>query len=132
MRDRVSYRCEAAVTAWRYGVLESDHGERDSLWRKVLVQLPLRIVAIYTSGGRSTHALYRLPDTATTKVDFDKYVRGEGKSIKNQLVPLGADPNVFKGVQLSRLPGCRREEKGTMQRLLYFNPTATATPIERN
>lgn len=127
--DRRSYRCEAAVTAWRYGVLECDHADYDSLWRKVLVQLPLSIVAIYTSGGRSTHALYRLPNKVTTKPEFDHFVRGPGKSIKNQLVPLGADPNVFRGVQLSRLPACYRGDR--LQRLLYLNPNATGVAIER-
>jgi hypothetical protein len=129
--DRASYRCEAAVTAWRYGVLESDHSEYDALWRKALVQLPLAICAIYTSGGRSTHALYRVPETVFTKPEFDDFVRGPGLSIKNQLVPVGADPAVFKGVQLSRLPGCRREEKETWQRLLYFSPNASEQPISK-
>jgi hypothetical protein len=126
--DRTSYRCEACVTAWRYGVLESDFSKYDHLWRKVLVQLPLAMVAIYTSGGRSTHCLYRL-DGIDSKPAFDTIVRSGRMSLMAQLVPVGADPAVFRGVQLSRLPGCRREEKGNMQKLLYLNPAAKDQPI---
>jgi hypothetical protein len=50
------WRTEHNVTAWRYMVIESDEAP-EPLWLKMLVQLPLPVVAIYTSGGKSIHAL---------------------------------------------------------------------------
>src|SRR5262245_1718258 len=56
---RGSRRSEESITAWRYLVVESDQvSARD--WLAVIVQMPLRIAAIYTSGGRSVHALVRV------------------------------------------------------------------------
>jgi len=54
-----SRRSEESVTSWRYLVIESDEAPL-RLWLGALVKLPLRIAAIYTSGGRSVHALVRV------------------------------------------------------------------------
>jgi hypothetical protein len=58
-RPMVSRRSAPNVTSWRYLLLESDELEAE-IWMNVLAQLPLPIGAIYTSGGRSVHALVRL------------------------------------------------------------------------
>ena len=115
------------VTAWRYLVLESDVADPD-LWLRALVQLPLPIAAIYTSGGISIHALIRLD--AEDKPTFD--------AIRDELVqvvcPLGADAAAMTAVRLTRLPGMLRHGKtnkeGTLQRydrprlqrLAWLNP----------
>ena len=162
-----SRRSEEAVTAWRYLVVESDQADaRD--WLATLVQMPLRIAAIYTSGGRSIHALVRLD--ATSKSDWD----AKAARLKPMLTVLGADPAAMTAVRLTRLPGGYRGEDGppapklspvrkrwvdeplqyaangdpiwtpdepvtkpveqlwtggTLQELLYLNPTPDLTPI---
>ncbi|MEQ1862877.1 MAG: hypothetical protein ABMA13_23395 [Chthoniobacteraceae bacterium] len=110
---RMSRRSEESVIDWRHLVLESDEADaRD--WMGALVQLPLRVVAIYTSGGRSIHALVRVD--AKSKGDWDNVV----KQIRPIFVTLGADPKAMSAVRLTRLPGCVRGER--LQKLLYLNP----------
>jgi hypothetical protein len=131
---KIGRRHGACITSWRFMVLESDEAPAE-LWARALVQLPLPIVAIYTSGSRSIHALARVD--AGSKESWD--------ALRNDLIPilcpLGADPATLTGVRLSRLPGTMRHGKrgkdGKMipfptpqlQRLLYLNPRATAVPI---
>ncbi len=117
----------ACVTSWRYLLLESDHAP-DALWLRCLLVLPLPIAAIYTSGGRSLHALVRID--ASGKLEWD--------ARRDELLPLlctlGADGAAMSAVRLSRLPGCLRHgkrakdggliryERPALQRLLYLNP----------
>ncbi len=126
-RPKLSRRSEEEVTAWRYLVLESDDAPAE-LWIRLLCKLPLPIAAIYTSGGRSVHALVRVE--CRTKEEWDKY--------KTLLVPimslLGADPGALSAVRLTRLPFCFRQgarddneryyryDRPRLQRLLYLNP----------
>lgn len=112
-KPKLSRRSEEVVTAWRYLVLESDKAP-DNLWIRYLVKLPLPIAAIYTSGGRSIHALVRVD--AESKSWWDKYK----ELIKPLFTVLGADPAAMTAVRLTRLPGCMRGPK--MQRLLYLDP----------
>jgi len=117
---KLSRRSEESITAWRYLVLENDTADSGH-WLSCLVQLPLRIAAIYTSGGKSIHALVRLD--AASKVEWDT----QRDKIKPIVVTLGADPGALTAVRLTRLPGARRG--GRLQRLLYLNPKADGTPI---
>jgi hypothetical protein len=121
--QKESRRSEEAVTAWRYAVIESDKAPLD-LWLKLLVQLPLRISAIYTSGGSSIHALVRID--AESKSDWDEIVR---RKLLPILVTLGADPGAMTAVRLSRLPNCMRGETKQLQKLLYINDRPDYTPI---
>ena len=54
-----SRRCEECVTSWRYFLIESDHAPKD-VWLRAVVQMPLRIAAIYDSGRDSVHLLVRI------------------------------------------------------------------------
>jgi hypothetical protein len=120
---KLSRRSMESVTSWRYMVIESDQAAAAD-WLGAIVQLPLRIVAIYTSGGKSIHALVRVD--AVSKSHWDQ-LRDEVLPI---LVTLGADPAALTAVRLTRLPGCTRA--GKRQRLLYLNAKAaaqTARPI---
>lgn len=101
------------VTAWRYLVIENDVAPLD-LWLKFLAQLMLPIVAIYTSGGRSVHALVKID--APSKAHWD----ATRDAIRAALAPLGADPAAMTGVRLTRLPGCLRGEN--LQELLWLDP----------
>jgi hypothetical protein len=134
--ERLSRRSEASVAAWRHMVIESDEDGIEEQWLNLLVQLPLRIVAMYTSGGRSVHALVRVD--AQSKANWDM-IRDY---IKPMMTRWGADKGVFSAVRLTRLPGCLRRGKESreggyeafseprMQRLLYLNPLAGWTPIQ--
>lgn len=127
-------RHAACVTGWPYLVLESDEAPAD-LWLRALVQLPFPIVAAYTSGGRSVHALVRV--NAESKAVWDA-VRDDLLPI---VCPLGADGGALSAVRLSRLPGClrhgkrdrtgnlQRYERPRLQRLVWLNPAAKAAPI---
>jgi len=118
--NKNSRRSEESITSFRYLLLESDvadHGE----WLACLAQLPLRIVAIYTSGKKSVHALVRID--AISKADWDL----QRNEIKPIVVALGADESALTAVRLSRLPGAMRGDR--LQKLLYLNPSADGTPI---
>lgn len=118
-----SRRSEESVRDFRYLVLESDQAEaRD--WLGFLVRLPLRIEAIYTSAGRSVHALVRV--NCRTKGEFDAY-KAKLAPMLNLLRLGGVDDAVFSCVRLTRLPGAYRD--GRLQKLLYLRPGAQARAI---
>jgi hypothetical protein len=122
-----SRRSQESIRAWRYAVLECDHKPKEtwlSIWLRILVQLPLPIVSITYSGDKSLHALVRID--AASKVAWDQFVRGR---LLPRVVPLGADPQALRAVQLTRLPGCYRGD--SLQQLLYLNPMAVRGPIWR-
>ena len=101
----MSCRSEESVTAWRFMVLESDEAE-EADWLAVLAQMPLRIAAVYSSAGRSIHALVRVD--AASKEEWDSMAR----LIKPVAIRLGADKGCITAVRLTRLPGCYRGEDG--------------------
>jgi len=115
-------------------VIESDEAKPE-LWLKALVQLTLPVVAIYTSGGRSVHALARVD--AAAKSEFDA-LRDD---LARVLCPLGADGAAMSAVRLTRLPGMLRGGKRgrdgglirypapRLQALAYLNPAAPVAPI---
>jgi hypothetical protein len=129
-----STRSAANVTSWRYLLIESDDAEPCE-WLAALVQMPLPIAAVYTSGGRSVHALVRID--AESKAHWD----GIASSLKPTLIVLGADPKALSAVRLSRLPCCERlgarDKHGVyhaypsphLQRLLYLDSTPDSRPI---
>lgn len=131
-RPKMSRRSEESVRSWEHMVLEADPvdevkrdpkkmAEFETLWLGFLVQLPLPIKAIYTSAGKSTHALVHLP--AANKERFDAMKKMVGPLFSK----LGADPRALKAVQLTRLPGCMRGNR--LQKLLYLNPSPDPTGI---
>lgn len=116
------------VVRWRYMVIESDEKGIEPLWLNLLAQLPLPIVALYTSGGKSVHALVRLE--ARSKAEWDAM----RDAVRPLLTKVGADEGVFSAVRLTRLPGFVRlgaadregnyvrYEKGRLQELLFWDP----------
>lgn len=133
--EKWSRRSEGNVADWRTMVIESDEEGIEQEWLNLLVQLPLRIAALYTSGGRSVHALVRVD--LPSKQAWDQL----RDFLKPVLTRLGADKGVFSAVRLTRLPGCKREGKNgkdgkyvrfaepRLQRLLYLNPMAEIRPV---
>jgi len=140
--DKMSCRNHRAVTAWRYLVIESDEADTRQ-WLGAIVQLPLRIAAMYSSGGRSVHALVRVD--ARTKGEWD----AERDKLRTALTVLGADPKTLTAVRLTRLPGCLRHGKMVnfvdgdgqkkkrydrfprpkLQKLLYVNARPDLAPL---
>ena len=116
----LSRRSWQNVTRWLYLVIESDTAD-PAHWLAALVQLPLPIAAIYTSGGKSIHALVKVD--AESKADWD----AQADKLKPALITLGADSKAMTAVRLTRLPCCQRGEK--MQTLLYLNGNPDETPI---
>ena len=115
-------RAEENITSYRHLVVESDHADA-SQWLAAIVQLPLPIVSLVTSGGRSMHAL------VTVSARDGTHWRERVARMKPVLVTLGADPAAMSAVRLTRLPGCMRVETGREQQLLYLNPDADMKPI---
>jgi hypothetical protein len=137
---RWSRRSWRSVTEWRHMVLESDEAPAD-LYLNWLVQQPLPISAIYTSAGKSVHALLRF-EGVKSKAQWD--------AIREVVMPyfskVGVDWKTLTAVRLTRLPCCFREgkmvremegekkvekyvryPKPRLQRLLYMN--AQAGPV---
>ena len=123
--EKFSRRSEESISCFRYAVLESDAAE-PQIWLRALVQLPLPIAAVYSSGGSSVHALVRID--ADSKAEWDRIVRCELAPV---LVRLGADPAALSAVRLTRLPNCMRGENGTLQQLFYLDDAPDDTPICR-
>jgi hypothetical protein len=118
----VSCRSEESITSFRYAVLESDEAPAKD-WLAFLVQLPVKISGIYTSGGRSIHAL--LCVDAASKAVWDSEIQ----PLKRQLKVMGADAGALSAVRLTRLPQCRRPDKNGYQELLYLNPNPQPIPL---
>ncbi len=111
-----SRRSEESVTAWRYLVLESDDADPAD-WLAILVQLPLRIAAIYTSGGRSHSCAGARGCRQQSRLGC------EGEKLKPLMTILGADPGSITAVRLTRLPGCYRGQEGP--------PPPAAPPVRK-
>lgn len=117
-----SRRFWKCIKSWRYIVFESDKASAWD-WLAMAAQLPMRIAAIYTSGGKSVHVLVRFD--AKSKEQWD----GWRDEVKDFMHNAGADKGCMSAVRLTRLPVCFREEKSQPQKLLYLNPTPDMTPI---
>lgn len=127
-------RHTACCTRFPYLVLESDVLD-PSTWLRILVQLEAPISAIYTSGGKSLHALVAVG--ARTAEEFNL----KAQAFK-RLARVGADPAAITAVRLSRLPGClrlggknadgqySRYQQPRLQQLIYLNPNPGITPLQ--
>jgi hypothetical protein len=121
-QQRMSRRSEESIRSFRFAVLESDCQPLEQ-WLRILAQLPLPIVSITSSGGKSLHALVRVG--ACSKSNWDETIG----AIKPKLIQLGADVGALTAVRLTRLPNCYRGER--LQELLYLNPDPREDPIWR-
>jgi hypothetical protein len=82
-------------TGFRYAVFEADVVP-DEIWRRAIILMRLPIVAIYASGGRSVHTLWRVD--AESPDDWHRKVA----PVKAELIRLGACTHTWKHAQLSR------------------------------
>jgi hypothetical protein len=118
-----SYRCVETVSSWRYIVLETDIAPA-TLWLSLLAIAPIRVAAVYHSGGRGWHALCRID--AASKLEADDIC----EVYRREYVPLGACKGTLSAFRLTRLPNCHRGQTGQSQRLIYLNSNPTGTPIK--
>jgi len=123
----LSRRSEEAITSWRHMILESDEAPPGQ-WLSLLCQIRARTLAIYSSARKSLHSLLLLQGIGT-KADWDAAVRERG--VLSTMCALGACRGSLRAVQLSRLPGCRREETGRIQELLFLNSNPQGIPISQ-
>lgn len=131
----LSRRTGTSITKWRHLLLESDDAPQDD-WLNLICQLDLPVSALYTSGGRSIHALIKI-DTPS-KSAFDAF----RDRVSPILSHLGADPAAISGVRLTRLPGIFRDgaidkdgryqkfDDPRLQRLLYLNPSPAVAALK--
>lgn len=126
--SKLGRRHEGCATRFPYLLLESDTSE-EGLWLRALAALPLPIAALYTSGGRSVHALVKVD--CACKPGFDAVRDVIRPVLRPVLCPVGADGAAMTAIRLSRLPGSLRhgkQEKNSycrysQPRLVYLNPS---------
>jgi hypothetical protein len=119
---KLSRRMAECVKAWRFLLLESDNAPA-RLWLGAVVQLPLRIAAIYTSGSRSVHVLVQVD--AKVKEEWER----EKAALLRGMITLGACRGSLSSVRLTRLPNCLRFGKqvevidpSTQQKMKRYQP----------
>jgi hypothetical protein len=121
--DRLSRRSWQNVTRWQHLVIESDEAPT-SEWLKALLILRLPITGIYTSGGRSVHALLRFDSGTREELD------AVAAELKPRLGPIGADCAALTSVRLTRLPGAMRgANTPKLQRLLWLTDSPPVKSI---
>lgn len=123
---KMSLRCDAAVSAYRYCVAEFDDLPMEAQLR-FWAGCRLPLAALVYSGGKSLHGVLKL-EGIRSSLDWDAQVKTV--LYKRWLVPLGVDPACSNPSRLSRMPGSLRSDNGRMQKLLYLNPAATPIKLE--
>lgn len=111
---KFSRRSEGNVTRWCHLVVESDAADSGDWLRFLSIWTGARIRAIYSSGGRSWHALLAVDYGSKAEMDLDL------AKAKRTLPVLGADGRALTAVRLTRLPFCKRGMRE--QRLIYLAP----------
>ena len=114
--SKPSYRADSCVEQFRFAVIEFDAMPREQQIR-FWAGVPLRVVALVDSGGKSIHGWVRI-DAANA----DAWSRRVEDKLFALLTPVGADGACKNEARLSRMPGHFRAEKKRWQRLLYLNP----------
>ena len=116
---------DSDVVAFRYALLEADDLPLEAQI-SLFACLPLRIVAVTTSGRRSVHAIVRVDRGSLD--DYKKLSR----ALLFRLRVFGIDRSNANPSRFTRLPGALRTLDGLgdkVQRLLYLNANPTGEPI---
>ena len=116
---------DADLAQYRYALVEHDELSVDEQSR-LLVRLPIPIVAIINTGGKSLHAIVRI--NAHNLWEYKDLVARLYKAISR----FGFDRSNKNPGRYSRVPGLlRRLEDGShrMPQLVYLNPDATSNSI---
>ena len=113
---RTSYRCDAAVSGYRYYMLEFDTRSLEDQFR-FFCSFRAPMVALVYSGKKSMHAWVRL-DGVT---DLEEWYREVVRAYYRRFIPMGVDAACRNPSRLSRLPGHHRKG-ASRQKLLFLNP----------
>ena len=122
--------CDVDVTAYRYALLENDQLPI-ALQLGILAYLPLPIVSIVDSAGKSLHALVRLEGEITDKPTF----KDKAETILDELHErFGYDRCNTNPSRMSRLPDGwrdikRREDSDGNQKILFLAENREAKAI---
>jgi hypothetical protein len=111
-----SFRADSCVAHFKYAVVEFDGislEQQIRFWAGV----PLPIVALVSSGGKSVHGWVRID-----AFDADDWTRRVERKLFDLLAAVGADAACKNEGRLSRMPGHFRAYTNKWQRLLYLNP----------
>jgi hypothetical protein len=117
--DCKTYRGDSNVKEFRFSLVEFDALSREDqirFWSAV--KLP--IVCLIDSGGKSIHAWLSVSKLAQVKSSGEWGTEIKGRLYDVILTPLGVDGACSNPARLSRLPGHYRDEKSSMQRLLWL------------
>ncbi len=120
--DGVTLRGDGCVSVHRFALVEFDElpeAKQLAFWHSIITSELFPVSALYTSGGKSVHALLRvdLPNVEAWNRDVKRGLYGAD----GVLTACGADKACCNPARLTRLPGHFRN--GNCQRLLYLNPT---------
>lgn len=117
-----SYRCDAAVSAWRFVLIEFDDLSIEAQAGRICWMLDQgwAIACVIHSGGKSLHAWFRV--NLASADAWQQEVHNE--LFPRYLIPMGADRACRNASRLSRLPGAMRD--GQQQRLLYLAGASSA------
>lgn len=140
----MSRRIWECVREFRFLVLESDVAKPED-WLGFIVQAPLRIAAIYSSGGKSIHALVQVDCPTRQAFEAEKAALAPFLSV---CLMAGADKGPLSLLGPTRLPQCFRggkvkppEKPGErwgffpfkdgphLQKLLYLRPNPPVRPL---
>ena len=131
--DKPSFRCDAAVSAFRFVVVEFDtlpKSDQFAFWYSIITKQLLDVALLLDSGGKSIHAWVRvnLPD----RTAWDKEVGTRFYGEAGVFTTMGADRACRNPSRLSRLTGHYRVEKSNWQTLLYLNRGTPTQSSEAN
>jgi len=113
-------RGDLSVKEYRYCVVEFDDLSREDQIR-FWSAAKLPIVVLIDSGGKSIHAWLQVSKLAEVKAPEQWQSNIKGWLYDRLLIPLGVDAACNNPSRLSRLPGHFRQDKESMQRLLWLS-----------
>lgn len=114
-----SYRCDDAIAAHRFCIVEFDNRSKEEQL-KFWYQMRGMVTALIDSGNKSIHAV--IPVHCVDESEWEVIVRKQLYDAR--FVPMGADVNCANPSRMTRLPGYIRETG--VQRLLYLDKVTVA------
>jgi len=118
--DGETFRGDLNVKSYLHCLVEFDHLSHEdqfAFWSGF--KLPVK--ALVDTGGKSIHAWLDVSKLASvqTPEEWDRDIKR--RLYDENLIPMGVDGACKNPARLSRLPGCDRPDKGTIQRLIWFS-----------
>jgi hypothetical protein len=116
-----SYRADSCIKDFRYCLIEFDTlGREEQIKFWSAVKLP--IVCLIDSGGKSIHSWIDVQRLARVETPEQWQTEIKSRLYDQILKPLGVDSACCNASRLSRLPGHLRQEKKSMQKILWLSP----------